>query len=416
MQKEQFMLLSRLRILSVVTLLVLTNGALLLWLQSHPSAAAYAQAPSIAAAQAATVAPATFSYQGTLRQVDGALANGQFQLTINLYNVPVAGTSLYNESFPAVAVTDGLFSIVIGDQAGKVLDPALFASPNIFLGVTVNSDAELLPRQRLHPVPLAMGLTAGGGVPGLVSLGGNGNKVIEFPKSADGSKAGGAIFYDTTALQILPGQFKMNGNLAVDGSLGVNAGLLVNSGATVNGNLVINGGLTDLAIREIGDSKGNPVQRADYAVSVNRYVVGAQDNGGTPSSVPVADPLLMQLCGDEDGCSLTLGMRNNTPQQSDNRFIMSFPYSFAIAGALGGKRFWHVAGFNDQGVAVGPDGLDGANNSENVVNSGDCRFTDGAFANGADQGDTGLGFALLNWIGQGGHNSPDLVCVLVIKD
>src|SRR5689334_8371565 len=232
----------RIRFFSLLTLVLLVNGAILLWLQNVPIATVHAQTqPVTVAASAAAVAPPTFSYQGTLRQADGALANGTFKLTIKLYGQAVSGTPLYTETFDTVAVTDGLFSIVIGDQPNNALDPAVFTNPNIFLGVTIGTDAELLPRQRLHPVPLAMGLTAGGGVPGLVALGANGTKAIEFPKSADGSNAGGTIFYDTTALQILPGQFKMNAPLAVDGNLGVNGALSVNAGASVNGNLTANG-------------------------------------------------------------------------------------------------------------------------------------------------------------------------------
>lgn len=374
------MFVPRIRVLSLLALTLALSGTLFLWRQSYATVTVQA------------VAPTTFSYQGTLRLADGTLANGTFALTVKLYNQPVNGTALYSEAFPAVTVTAGAFSIVIGDQPANALATTLFASPNIFLGVTIGADAELLPRQRLHPVPLAMGLTTGGGVPGAVTLGVGGAKAISFPVDGANPADSAIIYFGSTALRFLPGVLQLNGNTTVNGTL------------------------TGQAVRQIGDSKGNPVQRADYAVSVSRYVVEAKDGGGSPTSVPISDTLLMQLCGDEDGCSLTLGMRNNTPQQSDNRFIMSFPYSFSIAAAIGGKRYWHAAGFADNGAPNAPSGVDGSDGSQNVINSGDCRFTDGVIRNQADQGDTALGFALLNWIGEGGHNSPDLVCVLVIKD
>jgi len=89
-----------------------------------------------------------------------------------------------------------------------------------------------------------------------------------------------------------------------------------------------------------------------------------------------------------------------------------------VGNAVNGKRTWHSVGFTDTGAPIAPTGVDGANNSENVINTGDCRFTDGIFNNGQDQGDSGLGFALLNWFGgnNGARNSPAMTCVLIIKD
>ncbi len=383
----------RIRFLCLITLVLVVNGFIILWLQNNPVAMAHAQTKPVAAAQAAA-APPTFSYQGTIRLADGSLASGTFKLTIKLYNQAVGGAPLYTETFDAVAVTDGLFSIVIGDQPNNALDPAIFTSPNIFLGVTLGTDSEMVPRQRLHPVPLAMGLTAGGGVPGLVSLGVNGAKAIGFPAEPNNPSDSASIYYGSTALQFLPGQFNLNGNVTVNGSL------------------------SDKAVRHIGDSKGGAVQRADYPVSLSRYVVEAGDAGSQPTTVPVDDALLMQLCADEDGCSITLGMRNPIVQQVDNLLVTGFPYTFALGNAVNGKRVWHSVGFTDTGAPFAPTGVDGDNTSENPVSTGDCRFTDGTFTNGQDKGDGATGFALLNWFGGNNNawNSPAMTCVLVIKD
>lgn len=342
------MFVHRLRLLLFFALLLVTNWAGLSWWQSQPVATAHAQAQTVEAAQMTAATPTTFSYQGVLRNADGSLANGQFKLTINLYNDPLTGPSLYNEVFDPVAVTDGLFGLVVGDQANHPLDAALFANPKIFLGVTVGSDTELLPRQRLHPLPWAVNATL-----------------------AQSAITAGKADAATTAERAI-------------------------------------------ALREVGDGKGGAKQRQDYPMELRRYVVEAKDNGIKPFSVPVDDTLLVQLCGDEDGCSLSLGTRNPTITTTDNRFVMSFPYSFSVANAVNGTRFWHTAGFDDSGKPVGPSGADGTNGTENIISSGDCRFTDGAYSDGGDQGDTGFGFSVLNWWGH--DDATDMVCVLVIND
>ena len=45
-------------------------------------------------------------------------------------------------------------------------------------------------------------------------------------------------------------------------------------------------------------------------MSINRYVVEAPDNGASPDTVPVDPKILNDYCRDEDGCSVSLYMRN----------------------------------------------------------------------------------------------------------
>ena len=338
----------RLILLNLALLLLVAHWGVLCWLQGGAPAVAWASELMQTAVAAQTTAdmPKAFSYQGTLRLADGSLATGAFNMTIRLYAVVTGGTPLFTEGFANVPVRDGLFNVVIGDT--QPLPPTLFAKGQLYLGVTVDPDPELLPRQRLHPVPWAM--------------------------------------YAATAQQALT------------------AGA-ADSAVTATKTTVI---------REVGNGQGGAKQRQDYPMDLQRYVVEAYDNGIKPFSVPVDDTLLMQLCGDVDGCTLTLGMRNPDVRFADNRYIMSFPYAFSVAAPVNGVRAWHAAGFTDAGVPIAPLLRDGADGSENVISSGDCRLTDGVVADGVDQGDTGTGFALLNWWGH--QDSPQMVCVLVIND
>ena len=109
--------------------------------------------------QAIATLPNAFSYQGTLRLADGSLANGSFTVTVRLYTVVMAGTPLFEQPFAGVAVRDGVFNVVIGDDPNHVLPAGLFDNSQLFLGITVAPDPEMLPRQRLHPVPWAMQAT-----------------------------------------------------------------------------------------------------------------------------------------------------------------------------------------------------------------------------------------------------------------
>lgn len=109
--------------------------------------------PAYAATDVANI-PNAFSYQGTLRKADGNLANGTFNITLKIYGVVTGGTALYSETFNNVVVRNGIFSVVVGDAA--TIPANLFDNATLFIGLTVAPDSEMLPRQRLFPVPWAM--------------------------------------------------------------------------------------------------------------------------------------------------------------------------------------------------------------------------------------------------------------------
>ncbi len=82
----------------------------------------------------------------------------------------------------------------------------------------------------------------------------------------------------------------------------------------VNGDINANGAIFVKAAHEVGDANQGYKERQDYQVSLQRYVVEATPfvgDGGQSSvtSVTIDETLLTQLCQDEDGCSITLGMR-----------------------------------------------------------------------------------------------------------
>ena len=86
--------------------------------------------------------PMINSYQGTLPITYNTTVN----LTFSLYNVPGAGKPLWTETHPNVAVKAGSFSVYLGS---KVALPPDAIQGERYLGVIVNNQKELLPRQAL---------------------------------------------------------------------------------------------------------------------------------------------------------------------------------------------------------------------------------------------------------------------------
>ena len=104
------------------------------------------------AAQAAT--PQSMNYQGYLKSSAGVPYNGFRKLIFNIYNVSSGGSALWSETHPTVSVAKGQFSVTLG--AGNPATPlALAFDVPYWIGVTVESDPEMTPRQPLTTAPYA---------------------------------------------------------------------------------------------------------------------------------------------------------------------------------------------------------------------------------------------------------------------
>jgi trimeric autotransporter adhesin len=89
-------------------------------------------------------APDTLSYQGRLTR-NGAPVSTAVTVTFALYDALSGGTKLWQES-QSVTPSNGLYSVVLGQIAA--LPDNLFTQP-LYLGITINSDPEMNPRQAL---------------------------------------------------------------------------------------------------------------------------------------------------------------------------------------------------------------------------------------------------------------------------
>lgn len=92
------------------------------------------------------------SYQGYLTDSGGSPVNGNVDLTFSLYNALTAGRLLWQETWPAVRVTNGLFALDLGTLHPI---PLAFDAP-YYLGITVGADPEMTPRTALGSTPYAI--------------------------------------------------------------------------------------------------------------------------------------------------------------------------------------------------------------------------------------------------------------------
>ena len=96
----------------------------------------------------------SINYQGRLTDSAGNPLSGPYSVTFKLYETSTGGTALRSRA-RSVEVTDGLFNTNIN------FGTTYFDGRALWLGITVGSDSEMTPRQRLRPVPYALSLRPG---------------------------------------------------------------------------------------------------------------------------------------------------------------------------------------------------------------------------------------------------------------
>jgi hypothetical protein len=94
------------------------------------------------------------SYQGRLMDSSGKPVNGITTLTFRLYETESGGNPLWDFT-TGVESMDGFFSINLP------VDPAIFDGRQLWLGVQVQGEAEMSPRQSISTVPYAHSLRPG---------------------------------------------------------------------------------------------------------------------------------------------------------------------------------------------------------------------------------------------------------------
>lgn len=133
--------------------------------------------------------PQTISYQGYLKNTDGTPVNGTRTMTFAIYDMSSgAGAPLWAES-QSVATTDGIFSVHLGSVSP--LPASLFDNASLYLGISVESDPEMTPRQQLTTAPFSFRAATADSVtslaPGAVATANLADSSVTAPKIADGA-------------------------------------------------------------------------------------------------------------------------------------------------------------------------------------------------------------------------------------
>ena len=102
---------------------------------------------------ASAAPPATLGYQGRLATAGGLPVSGTLNITFRLYDTPGGGSPLWSETQPAVDVDGGNLAV----ELGKVVPlPTTIWGRQLYLGVQVAGDSEMLPRPALTAAPYAL--------------------------------------------------------------------------------------------------------------------------------------------------------------------------------------------------------------------------------------------------------------------
>ncbi len=98
----------------------------------------------------ALAVPQIMSYQGKLNDKNGVPVSGVVTMTFTIYDAATGGNTLWTETWTgasSVNVTNGIFNVALGSQTA--FPATLFSSDTLYLGITVGTDAEMIPRQQI---------------------------------------------------------------------------------------------------------------------------------------------------------------------------------------------------------------------------------------------------------------------------
>lgn len=93
--------------------------------------------------------PQLVNFQGMLTTSAGTPVTGARSMTFSLYNTTSGGAPLWSET-RTVDLANGIYSVALG--AAVPIPPSVFVGDSLYLGVAIEGDPEMVPRQRITSV------------------------------------------------------------------------------------------------------------------------------------------------------------------------------------------------------------------------------------------------------------------------
>ena len=233
-----------------------------------------------AAAQMANAAPVAFSYQGVLRDEQGAALPSKNQtVQFRLYAQAEGGSPVWGRAVAVLLDDNGLFSTELSDAAGSAIPGvnasnlgsvlAANAGSALYIGLTVvGTSGEIAPRQTILPVPYAI-------VAGDVASA-SGDLPVSGQLSATSAEVSGSLRAGSldVADGISASTLTVSGNASVGGDLSV-AGSLNGDGAAPVGCIILWSGSASAIPDGWALCDGQPHNGRATPDLRNRFIVGA---------------------------------------------------------------------------------------------------------------------------------------------
>ena len=271
----------------------------------------------LSGAMAMASTPASFAYQGVLRNdVGKPIGGSSAKITFRLYNDPTAtaeGSVRWVQTQTVSLDTNGLFNAELGDSTNglaAVIAESEAKGMSLYIGLTVDGSAgEIRPRQKLIAAPLAAFAQDVRETKGDLTI--NGTAYFYGPVSM------------MTSTDTLTG-----GNIDAKGTLTATGKATFNAGAQVGGDMTVSGEANVLTLTV---EQKVTVKDGDIELAAGKTVTANGVNIGVPIGC------ILMWSGEKeqipDGWALCDG-KNNTPNLVD-RFIVGAGNGYNV-GATGG--------------------------------------------------------------------------------
>lgn len=376
---------------------------------------------------------ALLPYEGRLEQ-NGVAKNGFFDLRVGLFTTDAAGVTsclddgslsgcgVWADEFSGVAVKAGSFSVLLGSGAVPLVDDD-FGADALWIGVAVaepgGAFTVLNGMQRLAAVPYAVRAETSNDLHVAGSLGiGIPNPAVELHvEGGDMRVRGRDNGAEADIAQFYANNLSQGVGIGYDrvAAVGANTDQDLHLMPKGSGGVIVDGPLFARATANIDGANSS------YLVDRGRYLVEAHHSGFHPTRrwVSIPESVLVSYCGDEDGCTVRMGMRNwegpaGNPRTSTSMGPFSFYYGDSINGVHTWRRAETVTAPNASQIWHAVQGVDGDGAVSHVAQDHDCYFTDATYPLGTGAITDAPGMGLLNYDANSGAYSP--VCWLVIDD